>query len=116
MVIDVSLHPTDVKENHPCYVIILLETGMAKSVLACGPQVAPLAWGPGGSPPPWIRHWQFQGVYTFIVASKKMLKGVRTNRNPKNPGIDFYSGFRKTSQWGGGVQIEILKKSRYRLL
>ena len=31
-------------------------------------------------------------------------------RNPKsNPGIDFYSGFRKASQ-GGGVQYEILKK------
>ena len=26
----------------------------------------------------------------------------------KNPGIDFYSGFRKNDQ-GGGVQIEILK-------
>ena len=31
-------------------------------------------------------------------------------RNPKyNPGIDLYSGFRKTSQGGGGVQYEILK-------
>ena len=33
----------------------------------------------------------------------------------KDPGIDFHSGFRKNDQ-GGGVQIEILKKSRYRLL
>ena len=36
-------------------------------------------------------------------------------RNPKyNPGIDFYSGFRKTSQGGkggGGVQYEILKSA-----
>ena len=40
-----------------------------------------------------------------------MLKGGGgAIRNPKyNPGIDFYSGFRKTSQ-RGGVQYEILKK------
>ena len=37
-----------------------------------------------------------------------MLKGVCANRNPKNPGIDFYSGFRKNGQ-GRGVQIEVLK-------
>ena len=31
--------------------------------------------------------------------------------NPKsNPGIDFNSGFRKTSQGGGVMQYEILKK------
>ena len=29
-----------------------------------------------------------------------------------NPGIDFYSGFRKTSQRGGGTQYQILKKVR----
>ena len=29
----------------------------------------------------------------------------------KHPGIDFYSGFRKNDQGGGGVQIEILKKN-----
>ena len=33
----------------------------------------------------------------------------------KNPGIDFYSGLRKNYQ-GGGVQIKILLKCRYRLL
>ena len=40
-------------------------------------------------------------------------QGGVQNRNPKNPGIDFYrsSGFRKNGQGG---QIEILKKSRYR--
>ena len=57
--------------------------------------------------------------YRLIVASEK------------NPGIDFYSGFReKEHKGGGGVQFEILrnpgidfysgsrnpKKSRYRLL
>ena len=41
-----------------------------------------------------------------------MLKGGGgAIQNPKyNPGIDFYSGFRKPSQGGGGVQYEILKK------
>ena len=40
-------------------------------------------------------------VYTFIVASeKKNTRGGGAIRNPKNPGIDFYSGFRKTSQGG----------------
>ena len=43
-------------------------------------------------------------VYTLIVASeKKNTRGGGAIRNPKkNPGIDFYSGFRKTSQGGGG--------------
>ena len=36
-----------------------------------------------------------------------MSRGGGENRNLKNPGIDFYSGFRKKCQ--GGVQIEILK-------
>ena len=27
----------------------------------------------------------------------------------KNPGIDFYSGFRENAQGGGGVQFKILK-------
>ena len=49
------------------------------------------------------------------MASGNMVKGG-ANRNPKkNPGIDFYSGFGKNDQ-GGGVQIEILLKCRYRLL
>ena len=34
----------------------------------------------------------------------------------KNPGIDFYSGFRENAQGGGGVQLEIPKKCRYRFL
>ena len=39
-------------------------------------------------------------LYAFIVASGKMFKGSAI-RNPKyNPGIDFYSGFRKSSQGG----------------
>ena len=44
-------------------------------------------------------------VYTFIVASeKKKHKGGGVQFEIlRNPGIDFYSGFRKASQ--GGVQI-----------
>ena len=39
------------------------------------------------------------------MASEKIVKGGGgENRNLKNPGIDFYSGFRKNGQ--GGVQIE----------
>ena len=39
--------------------------------------------------------------------------GAGANRNPKkNPGIDFYSGFRKNDQGGGGVQIEMLLECR----
>ena len=39
-----------------------------------------------------------------------MLKGGGVQfESLKNPGIDLYSGFRKTSQ-GGGVKFEILKK------
>ena len=34
----------------------------------------------------------------------------------KNPGIHCYSGFREKKHKGGGVQFEILQKSRYRLL
>ena len=46
-------------------------------------------------------------VYTFIVASGKMFKGGGAIRNPKyNPGIDFYSGFRKTSEEGGGCNMK----------
>ena len=42
-------------------------------------------------------------VYTFIVASGNFFKGGAI-RNPKyNPDIDLYSGFRKTSQGGGGA-------------
>ena len=39
-----------------------------------------------------------------------MIKGGVQNKILKNPGIDFYSGFRKTLKGGGGVQFEILKK------
>ena len=55
-------------------------------------------------------------------------RGVSRCRStpPETAGIDFYSGFRKNGQGvqiivasgqnnQGGVQIEILKKSRYRL-
>ena len=48
-------------------------------------------------------------VYTFIVASGKKTHGGVQFEILKNPGIDFYSGFRKTSQ--GGVAILIPKKS-----
>ena len=58
--------------------------------------------GGPGLPPPLSEKIQ---VYTFIVASEKKKHkggGGGANQNPKNPGIDFYSGFRKTSQGGGG--------------
>ena len=61
-------------------------------------------------------------VYTLIVASEKKTQGGGVQFEIlKNPGIDFYSGFRKkirvytfivTSEkktQGGGVQFEILK-------
>ena len=68
-------------------------------------------------------------VYTFIVASeKKNTRGGGCNsKSYKNPGIDFYSGFRKKIQVytfivtsekkntrGGAIRNP--KKSRYRLL
>ena len=40
-------------------------------------------------------------VQTFIVASGKIVMGVKIEIL-KNPGIYFYSGFRKTSQGEGG--------------
>ena len=55
-----------------------------------------------------IRNPKKNQVYTFIVASGKKSWGVQFEIL-KNPGIDFYSGFRKTSQGGGGA-ILIPKK------
>ena len=60
----------------------------------------PYAGGCHSTPP------KTAGVYFY--------NGFRKNCQ-ENPGIDFYSGFRKNYH-GGGVQIEILLKCRYRLL
>ena len=60
--------------------------------------------GPGPPPP-----FQKIQVYTFIVASGKKTHGGVQFEILKNPGIDFYSGFRENSQ--GGVQLEIPKEN-----
>ena len=39
------------------------------------------------------------------MASEKKLMGGVQFEILKNPGIDFYSGFRKTSQGGGAILI-----------
>ena len=49
----------------------------------------------------------------FYSGFRENAQGGAIGNPPKNVGIDFYSGFRKKKQ--GGVQFEILKKSRYRL-
>ena len=70
--------------------------------------------GVGACPPPPIIPWGIEKmlkgvcanlnqVLTVIVASGNILMGGAI-LNPKyNPGLDFHSGFRKTSQGGGGA-------------